>query len=236
MTQIVDRLWELQTVLSELSQTERALQNKPASFAAVEQELGSAQAEMDRLRARAEELGRQRRKTEGELQDAQESLKKFQGQLMQVKNQQQYSAAWKEIETARKKVKELEDADLAILTDLEETEKQLETRTETQSGIQERYDREYSEWQGSLGDLRSRATSIRGNAERIEAGLPDPLRRQFHQIFRQRQGVAMARVTGDACGECRVRLRAQSIQQLRRGEVVTCDSCRRFYYLEKVAS
>ena len=67
-------------------------------------------------------------------------------------------------------------------------------------------------------------------------GRATTLRRHFHQIFRLRQGVAMARVIDGACGECRVRLRAQSMQQLQRGEVVTCDGCRRFYYLEKVAS
>ncbi|HVR41986.1 MAG TPA: hypothetical protein VMS56_00965 [Thermoanaerobaculia bacterium] len=236
MTQIVERLWELQTVLSQLAETERALSAKPEAYAEVERELREAETEIERLAARAEELGKQRRKLEVDLQDAQETLKKFQGTLMQVKNQQQYSAAWKEIETARKRVRDLEDGALSVMTELEEAQEALSSRQQTASGTRERHDREYEAWQSSLGDLREKAEKIRIRASDVESGIPDALRRQFHQILKQRQGVAMARVVGEACGECRVRLRAQSIQQLRRGEVVTCDGCRRFYYLEKVAS
>lgn len=236
MIKVVERLWDLQTILSKLAEKEKALEEKPESYANVERELNVAEGETERLKGRTEELGRQRRQMDGELQVAQETLKKFQGQLMQVKNQQQYSAAWKEIDTARKKVKDLEEADLAVMADLEQAEKQLAELTEHLAEVRERHDREYEAWQGSLGGLRSDAESIRKRAGEIEKGLPEPLKRQFHQILRQRQGVAMARVIGEACGECRVRLRAQSLQQLKRGEVVTCDGCRRFYYLEKVAS
>ena len=236
MDQIVDRLWELQTALTELAGKEKLLQEKPDEYAAVEKELNESQAAIDRLEQKLEESSRQRRKSEAELQDAQEVLKKFQGQLMQVKNQQQYSAAWKEIDVARKTVKDLEDATFGSLSEIESTEKELGEKREAHASIRERHDRAYEQWQGSLGDLKREADAIRARVESIESRIPDPLRRQFHQILRQRQGVAMSRVSGDACGECRVRLRAQSIQQLKRGEVVTCDGCRRFYYLDKVAS
>lgn len=236
MTQMVERLWELQTVLSHLAEKERALNEKPENYAAVEKDLDAVRAEIAAMTEKTEDLGKRRRQIDGELQGAQETLKKFQGALMQVKNQQQYSAAWKEIETSRKQVKDLEDAELALMTEIEDLQAQIATRREREAELAEVHDREYAEWQGSLGDLRREADETRAKAETIESGIPAPLRRQFHQILRQRQGVAMARVIGDACGECRVRLRAQSIQQLRRGEVVTCDGCRRFYYLEKVAS
>lgn len=236
MTEVVERLWDLQTILSQLAEKERALEEKPENYATVERELQGSEAEAERLKAQVDDLTRQRRQLDAELQDAQETLKKFQGQLMQVKNQQQYSAAWKEIDTARKKVKDLEDADLAVMSDLEQVETQLAEITERLGEIRARHDQEYEAWQGSLGGLRSDAESIRKRAQEIEKALPVPLTRQFHQILRQRQGVAMARVVGEACGECRVRLRAQSLQQLKRGEVVTCDGCSRFYYLEKVAS
>ncbi|MGH9457792.1 MAG: zinc ribbon domain-containing protein [Thermoanaerobaculia bacterium] len=236
MRQIVERLWELQTVLSQLAETERALSDKPESYAAVERDLGALRDEIAGLTQKKEDLGKRRRQIDAELQSAQETLKKFQAALMQVKNQTQYAAAWKEIDTARRQVKELEDAELAVMTELEEIEKELAARGGREAELVEVHDREYEQWQGSLGDLRRQADETRAKAEEIEAAIPDALRRQFHQILRQRQGVAVARVVGQACGECRVRLRAQSLQQLRRGEVVTCDGCRRFYYLEKVAS
>jgi predicted nucleic acid-binding Zn-ribbon protein len=236
LRQIVERLWTLQTVLSRLAEKERALNEKPEAYARAEQELKSVEAEIGKLTQRSEELGKKRRQLDSDLQGAQETLRKFQGAQMQVKNQQQYAAALKEIDTARKQVKDIEEADLAIMTELDEIENRLaETRTR-EASLRAEHDREFAAWQSSLGDLKREAEETRQRAAEAEEAIPENIRRQFHQIFRNRQGVAMARVVDGACGECRVRLRAQSLQQLQRGEVVMCDGCRRFYYLEKVAS
>ena len=45
---------------------------------------------------------------------------------MQVKNQQQYAAAWKEIDATRKQVKELEESELKKMTDIEALQRQLD--------------------------------------------------------------------------------------------------------------
>ena len=108
MNQDVEKLWELQTVLTALSEREKQLNSKPESFAAVDREWQAANAEMEKLQGQIDVLTKERRRVDGELSDQQELLKKYQGQLMQVKNQQQYAAAWKEIDAARKHVKELE--------------------------------------------------------------------------------------------------------------------------------
>jgi len=110
------KLWELQQVLTELSERERLLNIKPEDFAAVDQEYQTANEEMQRLQESLDTMSKERRKVDGELADQQELLKKYQGQLMQVKNQQQYAAAWKEIDSTRKHVKELEDSVLKSMT------------------------------------------------------------------------------------------------------------------------
>jgi len=97
LNQDVEKLWELQTVLSQLGDREKQLTNKPESFAAVDREWQNVNAEMERLQAQIEQHSKERRRVDGELTDQQELLKKYQGQLMQVKNQQQYAAAWKEM-------------------------------------------------------------------------------------------------------------------------------------------
>lgn len=236
MQQVVDRLWELQTTLSRLAEREKSLASKPENFAALDAEFQNSTQEIDRLRKRIDDLQRERRKIDGELQDEQEKLKKFQGQLMQVKNQQQYAAAWKEIDAARKKVKELEDEVLKRMTEIEEIEKDLGGREQPYADLKARHEAAYASWQGSLGELRADAEKIRDQAKRIEEGIPPNLLSEFHRIFKQRQGVAVAKVVSEACGVCRVRIRPQASQQLRRGELVICEGCRRILYLDRVTA
>lgn len=236
MSNEVDKLWELQTVLSQLAEREQKMAVKPQSFAAIDREWEAANSEVTRLSESLEKIARERRRVDGELSDQQELLKKYQGQLMQVKNQQQYAAAWKEIDATRKHVKDLEDSVLKSMTEAEAIQKQLDENRAGHDDLKGRWEKAHSEWQHSLGDLRSEADALKKKAAEIEAQLPQRLRDEFQKIARQRHGVAVAHVVNESCSSCRTRVRPALSQQLRRGEIVRCEGCHRILYLEKSAS
>lgn len=232
----VEKLWELQTLLTALNDRERQMAVKPESFAAIDAEYQAANAEMGRLQQQIEDLNRERRRVDGELTDQQELLKKYQGQLMQVKNQQQYAAAWKEIDATRKHVKELEESELKTMGETEGLQALLDERRAGYADLQARYDAAHEAWQHSLGDLKKEADDLRRNIERVEAGLSPRLKSEFYKIYRQRQQVAVSRVTGETCSACRTRVRPALSQQLKRGDLVYCEGCHRMLYTERLAS
>ena len=236
LNQDVEKLWELQQALTELGSLEQRLTVKPEDFASVDTEHSAADAERTRLTQSMEDLSRERRRVDSALQDQQEVLKKFQGQLMQVKNQQQYTAAWREIDGARKQAKELEEAELNVMADMEEAQQQLEEGRGSFDDLKQRYDQAHEAWQHSLGDLRGEIEKVRAKIEGIEQSVPEALKREFHKIFKQRQGIAVARVINESCGACRVHIRPAVSQQLKRGEMVFCEGCRRLLYGDKVTS
>ena len=232
----IDKLWELQTIMTALHEREKQMSVKPDSFAAVDREYQAAHEEVTRLQGQLDTLGKERRRVDGELSDQQELLKKYQGQLMQVKNQQQYAAAWKEIDAARKHVKELEDSVLKTMTEAEGLQSQLDARKGGHDELQSRYDAAHADWQHSLGDLRDEAEKLRKKAKQVEATIPPRLLAEFQKIFRQRQQIAVSRVNADTCSTCRNRVRPQVAQQLKRGEMVHCEGCHRILYLERPTS
>jgi uncharacterized protein len=181
-------------------------------------------------------MAKERRRVDGELSEQQELLKKYQGQLMQVKNQQQYAAAWKEIDATRKHVKELEDSSLKSMGEADEVQKKLDERKDGHSELQARYDKAHEEWQASLGDLRKEAADLRKRADAIEAQLPPALRNEFQKILRQRHNLAVVAVANDSCTACRTRIRPALMQQLKRGELVYCEGCHRILFLGKMPS
>jgi uncharacterized protein len=232
----VNKLWELQQVVSELADREKQLNVKPESFAAVDREYQSANEEMQRLQESLDTMSKERRRVDGELSDQQELLKKYQGQLMQVKNQQQYAAAWKEIDATRKQVKELEESVLKSMTEADAVQAQLDERRAGFDDLKARYDEAHHAWQSSLGDLRAEIEKLRTKQEQVEAGLREPIKREFWRIVKQRQGIAVAAITGDTCSACRTRVRPALSQQLKRGELVHCEGCARILYMERPPS
>jgi predicted nucleic acid-binding Zn-ribbon protein len=231
----VDKLWELQTVMTALNEREKQMAVKPESFAVIDREYQGASEERMRLEEQLEVLSKERRRVDGELSDQQEMLKKYQGTLMQVKNQQQYAAAWKEIDAARKHVKDLEDSVLKNMTEAEGLQTQLDERQESHGDLQARYDAAHAEWQSSLGDLKKEAEQLRQKAARIESTIPERLRVEFQKIYRQRQQIAVSRADNDTCSTCRTRGRPQVAQQLKRGELVHCEGCHRILYVTRPA-
>jgi len=230
------KLWELQQVLTELTEREKQLNVKPEEFAVVDREYQAANEEMQRLQESLDTMSKERRRVDGELADQQELLKKYQGQLMQVKNQQQYAAAWKEIDATRKHVKELEDSVLKFMTDAEAVQKQLDERRGGFDDLKARYDAAHDKWQSSLGDLRTAIKKLRADQERIESQLPERAKREFWRIAKGRQGIGVAPIVGDTCSACRTRVRPALTQQLKRGELVHCEGCSRILYLERPPS
>ena len=229
----VEKLWELQSVLSQLADHEKQMSVKPESFAAIDRQYQGANDEMTRLGESYETMARERRRVDGELSDQQDLLKKYQGQLMQVKNQQQYAAAWKEIDATRKHVKDLEDSALKTMTEMEGVQKQLDEKRAGHDELKSRYDKAHDEWQHSLGDLRTEAEQLRKKAAQIESALPENLKREFHRISRQRGGIAVAHIVNDSCSACRTRIRPALLQRMKRREMVTCEGCARILYTEK---
>ncbi len=232
----VEKLWELQTLLSQLGDREKQLTTKPESFASIDREWQSANDEMTRLQQSIEQLSKEHRRVDGELSDQQELVKKYQAQLMQVKNQQQYAAAWKEIDATRKQVKELEEAELKTMCDIEAVQTDLNQRQAGSGDLKSRWDTAHADWQHSLGDLRAEVEKLKQSIAAVESKLPDRLKREFHQIFKQRGGIAVARIISDSCSACCTRVRPALFQQLKRGDLVYCEGCRRILYLERPAS
>src|SRR5438309_3377806 len=194
----VEKLWELQGVLTQLGDREKQLTSKPESFAAVDREWQQANDQMTRLQQTIEQRSKERRRVDGELGEQQEILKKYQGQLMQVKNQQQYAAAWKEIDSTRKHVKELEDSTLKTMSEIESLQKDLDERRAGSTELKSRWDAAHDAWQHSLGDLRVEVEQLKARVSSIESALNERLKRDFYRIFKQRQNVAVARVVSDS--------------------------------------
>jgi predicted nucleic acid-binding Zn-ribbon protein len=115
--------------------------------------------------------------------------------------------------------------------DADAIQAQLDERNGSYEALKGRYDAAHDAWQGSLGDLRKEAEQLRAKAASIEKGISPKARSEFYRIFEARGGVAVAPVENEACTGCRTRIRPALAQQLKRGELVTCESCRRILYI-----
>lgn len=235
MNQNTRHLVRLQELNLESREIERLRGDLPKRLLALEQEFAARLEEIGGARLRHEELVRQRDELTRELESTGERLANAQKKLMHVSNQREYSAALNEIDTMKTHTGSLEQQIL-------EREEEIETLAGPAAEADERIASERADLDAQKQSLKeeaegllSRLEEIGSERDRLLGELPAAHRRQFENLARLRDGVAMAAIENGACSACHVRLRPQVISLVRRGEdLITCESCARILYIAEM--
>ena len=227
------RLYELQELDWEIDRCQ-------AQLALVEEQLKD---ESELVRARDEVVNQEgtlRQLQQGqstqtlELQVTEDRVKALESRLYggTVKSPREMESGQKELQIAKERAHEEEDALLTLMVDLEEVEKGTAKSKEELARMEE-------EREGSLVTLgEERATLLKQleglmstRGEMVSHANPDHLGK-YEKVRHARQGYAVARVERGMCQGCRLTLPTHELQKLRSGsEPIQCNSCGRILYL-----
>ena len=232
MKEHIRRLVQLQKIAFETAEVEALLRSGPEQLETLEREFQEKRAEIGSAKVRHEELVEARTTLEQEITALSERLDSAQQKLMQVTNQQQYSAALNEIDSNRSHLATLREKVDAYTSEIDELQAPAVEAEERIASERASVDAERVKIEAEIARIDVTLAELAKQREEIVDGLPKPFVGRFEQIARARGGIAMAAIAGGACSACQMRIRPQVVNLLRRGdELIACDSCRRILYL-----
>jgi uncharacterized protein len=226
----VAKLLDLQTHLLRIDDRTAARSTMPPDVAKLDAAMQEKERAGAELRERAAAAENEKSEVDRELAEKGEQLQKYQGQLMQVRTNKEYSAMLNEIDAARKAVRTLEERTLDLEEKLEETKKELAARDEALPAERAEHEAKIGGWREFQAACDAEIAKLKAEVAEIEKGLPPRLLTQFRTIFGRRRGVAVCRISGPHCPACNVRLRPafwQTIRLRSDREILTCESCQR---------
>ncbi|NJC87237.1 MAG: hypothetical protein FIB02_01700 [Desulfuromonas sp.] len=205
----------------------------------LDEEQGRLQVEVDRIKAMVDSLTgtietrqEERRELLGKLEHERGLAARAEGRLPQIKTQREYLAVLKEVDAAKKQIKELndqvaaKDRELEALTaDKGEKDAELATLSEQTAARQAEIASVVAGLDAGLADHGRQRDSLTGK-------LPVTLRKRYDMLLERRNGIAVVEARDGACLGCHMHLPPQLFNRLYVAkEVQSCPHCSRLLYL-----
>jgi len=203
----------------------------PKHIAEIEKKLEGHQRHLDANRAAVVANQKERKRLEGEVQVQEQKISKLKGQMMEAKNNEQYSAFQKEIQFCQAEMRRFDDRALELMAESEPLEKNVKAAEAELAQEKKQVDAEKLQSRERTAADQKEIDSLKAERATIVPLMTPKVFSEYERIRKGRAGVAIAEAVNGRCSKCNITLRPQFLQELKMGNaIMVCESCRRMIY------
>ena len=233
MREKIEGLVKLQQIETETIQIKSALNDVTSRLADLDAGVKNFEKTIDEQERIINELKKQYRDHESEIQSNLEKEKKIQAKLRSVKNNKEYQALLKEAEDVKGKNSEIEDRMIEFLDMMDTTEEIIATKKEEYIDISGRANTEKESIKKNAEDRKKRLAEL--DLEIAETSrLIDPELLKRYLVIKEQNpgGLAVVPVKDAVCYGCNVNIPPQLYNELFRCDSLKfCPNCQRIIYI-----
>ncbi|WP_437919422.1 zinc ribbon domain-containing protein [Sphingobacterium sp. LRF_L2] len=229
-------LWALQSIHTKIDKIRQVRGELPIEVADLEDEIAGLDTRIEKIRVDLDDLEDSIVKRKNMIKDAQAAIKKYEGQLNEVKNNREYDAISKEIEIQGLEIQVCEKR-------IREAEFEIKNKTEAYEATQKNLD--YSK--GELDVKKQELETITSETQKEEDALVDKteeatkhIEDRLLKVYNKlrssfRNGLAVVSIERDSCSGCYNKIPPQLQSEIRqRKKIIICEHCGRIIVDEGV--
>jgi hypothetical protein len=234
LSEELKKLIKLQDVDTEIISLKSEIGEIPLKLKELDDKYKEKQKAVKDIEEQIKAVQLERKECEGELASKEETAKKYQAQLFQVKTNKEYSSLQKEIEDIKADASVLEEKIIGFLEKIDELNKNKQDAESRLKKEKTEIDAEKTKLQAELKAKESQLADKESTRKGCAEGIDGKLLEKYDKLLDTKGGQAIARIKSDACGGCFINLPPQVINEVRMGENLKfCDSCLRILYYDE---
>lgn len=230
----LSNLIQLQALDSQIYSLGLEKEAKPQEIKAIDAEFESKKQNFKTLENLLLDLQKQKKEEEMNLGAKEESAKKLQGQLFQLKTNKEYQAMLQQIADTKADGSVIEDKILQIMERLDKTKSDSDKEKQALATEEKVFNERKNKVQGRIKEIDDRLSQLEGQRKQIVPTIDQAIYAQYERILRNRDGLAIVTVENNSCQGCNMFVPPQVINLVKMYEhIVTCEMCNRILYVNE---
>lgn len=237
MTAELEQLIALQNADNSIRRLEAEIEAIPQRRAEIEKEFDRRASEIRALEGRRDHARTERSRLEAEAAATRTNAERADRNLMSAKKQDEYAAAIREADAARKHISQLETAILEQMEEFDQAEAALKEREPEMARLRAEMEERVRSFEDQTRIQEEQLAQRRAERATLIEKLPRATSALYNRIStRIRDGIAVAEARNGSCTACFMALRPQVMAEVRSGQrIIVCDNCNRILYYARAA-
>ncbi|MCE5209964.1 MAG: C4-type zinc ribbon domain-containing protein [Deltaproteobacteria bacterium] len=228
-------LIKIQECDSELVKLSAKKKTLPENIEKLNQEFSAFEEGIKKNKLKYDELKSRHSENETKIKKINESIVKTKERMLEVKNNKEYQAMLKEIETAESSRGEVETSIISILDELDKLAVLVKKDGEILKQNRDKYEQEKKTIEDDLNAVDSDVVNWEQKRIELQKNIPDDLIARYERIRKRNKGIGVTSVWKAVCNGCHMNIPPQLYNEVQRSEeLFSCPNCNRIIYFQDI--
>jgi uncharacterized protein len=226
-------LIKIQECDSQLVKLSAKKKNLPENIEKLDKEFLSFEEGIKKNKIKYDELKARHAENESKIKKINEGIVKTKERMLEVKNNKEYQAMLKEIDTAESSRGEVETSIISILEELDKLAVLVKKDEEILKQNRSKYEQEKKAIEDDLNAVDADVADWDQKRIDLQKNIPDDLLVTYEKVKKRNKGVGVTSVWKAVCNGCHMNIPAQLYNELQRSDdLLSCPNCNRIMYYQ----
>lgn len=205
----------------------------PEKIRKMDEDFQGNKEKIEQNKRKHDELKAQRVECETKVKKLHDGMVKTKERLLEVKNNKEYQAMLKEIETAEKTRGDIETQIIALMDEMDKLSVLVKKDDETLQQATRQFEEEKKIIEDDLSAVDTDTVIWTEKRTGLQKRIPADLLAQYERVKKRNNGIGVIPVWKAVCNGCRMKIPPQMYNELQRStELLSCPNCNRIMYFQ----
>ena len=226
------KLQDCDSQLVKLSAKKKLL---PGNIEKLDKEFCSFKEGIEKNKVKYDELKARHTENESKIKKVNDGIVKTKERMLEVKNNKEYQAMLKEIETAESSRGEVETQIISILEELDKLSVLVKKDEEVLKQGKSKYEQEKKAIEDDLSAVDADVAIWQQKRIDLQKDVPGDLLNQYERVKKRNNGIGVTSVWKAVCNGCHMNIPPQLYNELQKSDDLhSCPNCSRIMYYQEM--